>query len=531
MEYLDIGFNDLPDEILMIIFKKLNNLDVFYSLQGVNQRINKIIQDRVFTNRLIFVKWLSDSFIDLICCDMILDRFCLQILPEIHHNIKWLDLESSSMKHVLRTAHYPNLRSLGLYNIHEESLQCLFTDEALSSGMFKNQITTLLITIDNNKVTLKTVVNIYDSILTVFTNLNDFMLYESSYKNRLRLFFHDPPPRSFCSSTLRKLSVRLQCIDDCLYLLDGRFNQLQTLYVDLVNLHGSHRIQNKKDLPNLKCFSLSCNGESYNYNETILPLLDRMFNLEELSLYLAVNVNGTFIDGNHLKRNIIDYMPRLNQFSFYLRSVMHIRNQVNLPSTEDIKRTFIDFSDHEIISYVDYFREAEQGRCHIYSYPSFMPYYGGISNNFPGGLFKYVRAVSLYDEQPFDHEFFLRIVQSFPLMEKLALTNKKPQNWKQSYSSNNNNENLSVIEYSCLNELVIIDVHDDYIEEFLIDTKTYLPKNVFLSIKYESLKRVTHNFARDATRINCAKINELELFPETRYSTSLQEYFPYAKIY
>ncbi|CAF5041222.1 unnamed protein product, partial [Rotaria sp. Silwood1] len=38
---------------------------------------------------------------------MILDRFCLQILPEIHHNIKWLDLESSSMKHVLRTAHYP----------------------------------------------------------------------------------------------------------------------------------------------------------------------------------------------------------------------------------------------------------------------------------------------------------------------------------------------------------------------------------------------------------------------------------------
>ncbi|CAF4909294.1 unnamed protein product [Rotaria sp. Silwood1] len=437
MEYLDIGFNDLPDEILMIIFQKLDNLDVFYSLQGVNQRINKIIQDRVFTNRLIFVKWLSDSFIDLICCDMILDRFCLQILPEIHHNIKWLDLESSSMKHVLRTAHYPNLRSLGLYNIHEESLQCLFTDEALSSGMFKNQITTLLITIDNNK----------------------------------------------------------------------------------------------KDLPNLKCFSLSCNGESYNYNETILPLLDRMFNLEELSLYLAVNVNGTFIDGNHLKRNIIDYMPRLNQFSFYLRSVMHIRNQVNLPSTEDIKRTFIDFSDHEIISYVDYFREAEQGRCHIYSYPSFMPYYGGISNNFPGGLFKYVRAVSLYDEQPFDHEFFLRIVQSFPLMEKLALTNKKPQNWKQSYSSNNNNENLSVIEYSCLNELVIIDVHDDYIEEFLIDTKTYLPKNVFLSIKYESLKRVTHNFARDATRINCAKINELELFPETRYSTSLQEYFPYAKIY
>ncbi|CAF3182686.1 unnamed protein product, partial [Rotaria sp. Silwood2] len=91
----------------MIIFKKLNNLDVLYSLQGVNQRINKIIKDPIFTNRLTFVKWLSDSCIDLICCDVILDRFCLQILPEIHHKIKWLDLESSSMAHVLCAAHYP----------------------------------------------------------------------------------------------------------------------------------------------------------------------------------------------------------------------------------------------------------------------------------------------------------------------------------------------------------------------------------------------------------------------------------------
>jgi hypothetical protein len=113
---------------------------------------------------------------------------------------------------------------------------------------------------------------------------------------------------------------------------------------------------------------------------------------------------------------------------------------------------------------------------------------------------------------------------------KLTLTNEKPQNWEQSYSSNNDNENLSVIEYSCLNELIIIDVHDDYIEEFLLDTKTYLPKNVFLSIKYESLKHITHNFTRDTTRINCMKITELELFPETQYSSSLQEYFPYAQI-
>jgi hypothetical protein len=58
---------------------------------------------------------------------MILNRFCLQILPEIHDKIQWLDLESSSMKHVLRAANYPNLDSLALYNIDEESARSLFT--------------------------------------------------------------------------------------------------------------------------------------------------------------------------------------------------------------------------------------------------------------------------------------------------------------------------------------------------------------------------------------------------------------------
>lgn len=112
----------------------------------------------------------------------------------------------------------------------------------------------------------------------------------------------------------------------------------------------------------------------------------------------------------------------------------------------------------------------------------------------------------------------------------LSLVNHKPQNRKQSYESNHNNRNVSVIEYSFLCELRIINVHDDYIEQFLFDTKMYLPNNVILQIKYESLERVTHNFTRDATRINCAKINGLVLRGESTCSDSLEQYFPYAKI-
>ncbi|CAF3169754.1 unnamed protein product [Rotaria sp. Silwood2] len=530
MEYSCVGLNDLPDEILMIILKKLNNLEVLYSLQGVNQRLNKMVHDSIFAGRLTFVKWFSHNFIDLFCCNMVLDRFCLQILPEIHGKIKWLDLEASSMKHVLRVTDYPNLHTLGLYNINEELAQCLFTDETLSCGVFKNQITTLLLTIGNNMEAVDTVVNICDYILNVFTNLIYLILYESSYKNRVPLFFDDPPPPTFRSSTLLKLSVRLKCFGDCLYLLDGRFNQLHTLYVVLVNLHRTELSEKEGDLPNLKCFSLSCNLETSHHDEIIFPLLNRMPNLEQLGLYLLIHVDEIFIDGNHLKKNIINRMPRLNQFTFYISSSMFTRNKLNLPSTEDIQRTFIDFPNNEIVSYVDYFPKAERGLCHIYSYPSVMECYSDISNNFPGGLFNYVRMVSLFDEHPFEHEFFLRIVQSFPFMEKLCLINYKPQTCKQFYESNNDNRNLSVIEYSFLSELVIVHVHDDYIEQFLFNTKTYLPYNIILHVNYESLQRVTNYFKRDATRINCAKINKLNLGGESKCSNSLEQYFPYAEI-
>ncbi|CAF3459827.1 unnamed protein product [Rotaria sp. Silwood1] len=534
MEYSCIGLNNLPDEILMIIFQKLNNIDVLYSFHDVNQRLNKIIYDRTFTSHLTFVKWSLDNCIDLFSSDIMFYRFCLQILPSIHDKIQRLDLDSSSIKHVLRVANYPNLDSLGLYNIDEESAQCIFNDETLSS-IFKNRITTLVITIynnndDNYEGKILSVINTCDKIFTVFTHLTSFVLYESSYKNRVRLSFDDLLYPNFRSSILLKLIINVHSFDDCFYLLDGRFDQLHTFHVDLANTWCPDEIKNQGDLPNLKCFSLSCKLATYAYNEAILPLLYRMSNLEELGLCLTVYVNKTFIDGNHLKTKIIKQMPRLNQFTFFIRSFMDICNEMSLPSTEDIQQTLIDFPFNKIISYVDNFADRKKSQCYIYSYPFLMRYYTRITNNFPGGLFKHVRVVSLFDEQPFEHEFFLRIQKSFPFIEELSLVNHKPQNRKQSYVSNSDNQTLSLIEYFFLNKLYISKVHDDYIEQFLFDTKTYLQNNVILSVDYESLQRVTHNFTRDATRTNCAKISKLHTWGQGKCSNSLEEYFPYAKI-
>ncbi|CAF1380761.1 unnamed protein product [Rotaria sordida] len=153
-----------------------------------------------------------------------------------------------------------------------------------------------------------------------------------------------------------------------------------------------------------------------------------------------------------------------------------------------------------------------------------------ITNNFPGGLYPYVRIVSLYDEHPFEHEFFIRIAQSFPFMEKLTINNRYAQNQKESYKLINDKSNLSIVKYNYLIELYIDRAHDDYIEEFLCNTKTYFQNNILLDIHYEALERVTHNFTRDSTRINCMKVNELFLFGKLEYSKSCKDYFPFAII-
>ncbi|CAF1557097.1 unnamed protein product, partial [Rotaria sp. Silwood1] len=112
-------------------------------------------------------------------------------------------------------------------------------------------------------------------------------------------------------------------------------------------------------------------------------------------------------------------MSRLNKFTFNIHSSSCFYDQINLSSNEDTQKTFRDFNN-KIVYGVDYFPKANYGQCHIYSYPYKLNYYDNITNNFPDGIFTCVRKMSLFDEHPFEHEFFLRLAQSFPLIEELT---------------------------------------------------------------------------------------------------------------
>jgi hypothetical protein len=140
MKYSTFHLDDLPDEILMIIFRKLNNLLLLYSLIGVNKRLNKIIQDPVFTRHLSLIQSLSIKFVHPLP-EPILERFCSDILPVIYDKIQCLDLESSSVERILLSTKYPNLCGLGLFNIQEKTAMDLFTGKIFDFDSFNNKYT------------------------------------------------------------------------------------------------------------------------------------------------------------------------------------------------------------------------------------------------------------------------------------------------------------------------------------------------------------------------------------------------------
>ncbi|CAF3824773.1 unnamed protein product [Rotaria sp. Silwood1] len=324
------------------------------------------------------------------------------------------------------------------------------------------------------------------------------------------------------STNLLELHVCLNTFDDCLYLLDGHFNQLHTLYVYLSVIGDlNKRVNNMKKLPSLKCFWLHCKRLAFVYDELILPLLQQMSNLEKLDLYINVVERKTFFDGNDLKMNIINHMPQLNKFTFNICSLSNFYNEINLPSNEYIQRTFSNFNNKQIICWTDYFPKEKQS-----------------------GIFINVRKVSLYNERPFEHEFFLRIEKSFPFMEELTIRNHEQQINKQFRKSKNENQDLSIIKYPYLKQLDLIQTCIDYYEQFLFDTKMDLAFGVRVCMMFELVKEVIYNFTRNRTRNNCAKINYVNLCTEIQfvgYSDNfsggkqqlpeyIKDYFPHTQI-
>jgi hypothetical protein len=254
-----------------------------------------------------------------------------------------------------------------------------------------------------------------------------------------------------------------------------------------------------------------------------------MSNLEELTLNITLHTRTTFIDGTHTYNEILVHLSRLHIFNFYIFTRIRMDRLVHRPTKDDIQRTLNNNIKYQqvdcIVNYGPW-----NADCHVFSVPFMFEDLECIGNTFPNIIFNHVRRLSVTDEVPFKHEFFNRIACSFPLLKELQVGNFKPQSSISDEWNSNDNQLCSIVKYPYLISLHLVNVHIDYVDQFFNETKTHLPRLTVLLIDYKHLTKVTRNFTRDTTRLNCIKVKELHVFKKkVQYSKNFYVYFPLLK--
>lgn len=112
---------DLPNEILLIIFKYLSTIDVFRSFVGISERLERLVTHPMSTRTVnmacLRLELLPKRIYSL--DQAALAALCRDVLPRIHHHIRQLVVDQFTIDAVFRAAHYCELRSLSVVGIDE----------------------------------------------------------------------------------------------------------------------------------------------------------------------------------------------------------------------------------------------------------------------------------------------------------------------------------------------------------------------------------------------------------------------------
>ncbi|CAF1364283.1 unnamed protein product [Rotaria sp. Silwood1] len=115
---------------------------------------------------------------------------------------------------------------------------------------------------------------------------------------------------------------------------------------------------------------------------------------------------------------------------------------------------------------------------------------------------------------PMKHEFFMRISRAFPALKYFSLENGTSQTWNGSEWKSNKNSSYLIIEYLHLISLDIMHVNIDYIAQFLLETKTNLPRLTELKVKSivvdESSSLSSSSSSSDESNLSLSSTSESE---------------------
>jgi hypothetical protein len=253
-----------------------------------------------------------------------------------------------------------------------------------------------------------------------------------------------------------------------------------------------------------------------------------MSNLEKLTLNISIYGRDGVIECPYVQHDILDYMPQLHSFTFYICTYVETVDLLSKLTSEDIRKPLTGIGQQHVISMVNCvnsvvnFAYGNRVACSIFSLPFEFDYLGVLGNQFPDIVFSYVTYLHIRDIDSFEHEFFMRIARSFPLLKHLCIWNIQSQvlDGLMTFSSD------SIIEYPHLTILDVKFAHRDYVEQFLNETKAFVPCLTEFGVCADDLKAVTKDFTREETRRNCAKVKKVFTIVTLLHSEDLCLYFP-----
>ncbi|UJR23600.1 hypothetical protein I4U23_026589 [Adineta vaga] len=383
---------DLPNEMIYNIWNKLNKIDVLYSFMGVNKRFNKLVCNMTYTRSIELVE--SNNHPNN--CSLtypILDRFCLNILPQIHELVECLTFESISMDRILSAGHYPRLQKLTVMKVEPEFVIRHFIDESPFVQIFKQQITYLTLSINDPEKTQSLIdlsTTVFAPIFSMFKSLIELDFGspgDRRYPARLKIA--DLPSTICFSSSIVHLRISVDTFDDCLCLLDGRLTYLHRLVIQISNICTTKLIPSDMVINTIRSFSLTSHSETKEYDSEVISLLRRMIYLEDLMLRLTVGNRSAFIDNTHLNNEILLYLPRRQTLTFNIMTYTTVINETNWMKLDNIQHTFYNGKSHQCICYIDQYPRGK-ARSHIYSISYTLNDLYTISSSFPGGLFMHI---------------------------------------------------------------------------------------------------------------------------------------------
>jgi hypothetical protein len=121
-----------------------------------------------------------------------------------------------------------------------------------------------------------------------------------------------------------------------------------------------------------------------------------------------------------------------------------------------------------VVNYISY----KQIVCSIFSIPFVFDRLEDIGSIFPNTRFSYVTYLLVQDLISFSREFFIRIARAFPLLKKFCIANVKSAQ----ISNFPNGQSYEIPEYPNLIYLDMLCVNIDYLEQFLNEKVTYVPR-------------------------------------------------------